>query len=323
MIAPLSMASATGAAGLRRMIEEQGALEGVEVLCPKQAFVTRVRVVGGLYVVRKSARGRSSTRQGYNRWLAGPTNACRAFERLATTMPTLEEAGCRVKLGMTTGANSVFVGKANDLPVERELLIPAAEIRDMPNGILAWRGRMVIVTHGPDGLPWPCGECPALYRYLLLHRERLRRRATAKAGRSWRLTHSRVEHSLAAAPKLLVPEIGRRPRVVIDSGGLMPLNSLHAITSTQWPLQLLHALLAAAGVGLTSTALNFRRGGDHIRLNATHLRQVRIPHWEDVNDRERALLSSGDPSKAASAAARLYRLNDALLRRCAAASWEA
>jgi hypothetical protein len=305
------------------MIEEQGTLEGVEVLRPKQAFRSRVSVVSGLYVVRKSARRRSSAQQGYSRWLAGPTDACKAFERLATTMPTLEEAGCRVKLGMTTGANSVFVGKTDDLPVERELLIPAVEIRDMPNGILAWRGRMVIVTHGLDGLPWPSGEWPALYRYLLLHRQRLRRRATARAGRSWRLTHSRVDHSFAEARKLLVPEIGRKPRIVMDSGGLMPLNSLHAITSTQWPLELLHALLAAAGVGLASTALNLRRGAGHIRLNATHLRQVRIPHWEDVNDRERALLASGDPSRAAAAAARLYGLNDALLRRCAAASWEA
>ena len=165
MIAPLSMASATGAAGLRRMIEEQGTLEGVEVLRPKQAFRSRVSVVSGLYVVRKSARRRSSAQQGYSRWLAGPTDACKAFERLATTMPTLEEAGCRVKLGMTTGANSVFVGKTDDLPVERELLIPAVEIRDMPNGILAWRGRMVIVTHGLDGLPWPSGEWPALDQF--------------------------------------------------------------------------------------------------------------------------------------------------------------
>jgi hypothetical protein len=323
MIAPLSMASATGAARLRRMIEEQGTFEGVEVLRPEEAFVTRVSVVSGLFVVRKAAGRRSSQPRGCSGWLAGPTDACDAFERLARTMPTLEEAGCRVKLGMTTGANSIFVGTAGELPVEPELVVPAAEIRDLPNGVLAWRGRMVIVTHGPDGLPWPRRERPALYRYLSLHRQRLQRRATARAGRSWRLTHSRVDHSLAAAPKLLVPEIGRRPRVVMDPGGLMPLNSLHAITSMQWPLGLLHALLAAAAVGLASTALNLRRGGEHTRLNATHLRRVRIPRWEDVGARERVLLYCGDPSMAAEAAARLYNLDDALLRRCAAAGWEA
>ena len=130
----------------------------------------------------------------------------------------LEDAGCRIKLGMTTGANSVFIGRVDELPVERDLLVPAAEIRDMPHGVLAWRGRMVIVTHRPDGSPWPCRDRPALYDYLSTHRKRLKQRVTVKAGRSWRLTHSRVDHHLTAAPKVLVPEIGRRPRVVLDPG---------------------------------------------------------------------------------------------------------
>jgi hypothetical protein len=109
----------------------------------------------------------------------------------------------------------------------------------------------------------------------------------------------------------------------MDPGGLMPLNSLHAITSSRWPLPALHALLASAAVGLAAAAINLQRNAQHVRLNATHLRCVRIPHWNDVSDRERELLSSGNPSLAAEATARLYDLDDALLRRCAAAGWEA
>ena len=322
LIAPLSMASATGAAGLRRTIEEEGSFKGVTVLHPKEAFVSRVSVASGLFLMRKHKRHQSTASMKHIGWLAGPLDAQAAFERLARTMPTLEEAGCRVKLGMTTGANSVFVGTADQLPVESDLLVPAAEIKDMSTGALAWRGRMVIVTHGPDGLPWPHRQRPALYRYLSRHRQRLETRATVATGRSWRLTHSRVDASLAAAPKLLVPEIGRLPRVVMDPGGLMPLNSLHAITSTQWPLAALQALLAAAAVGLATTALNLRRGNEHLRLNATYLRSVRIPLWGDIVTRDRSLLSSGDPSSAAEVAARLYDLSDGLLRRCAAIGWE-
>jgi hypothetical protein len=323
MIAPLSMASATGAAGLRRTIEDEGVFEGVVVLSPRDAFVTRVSVVSGLFVARKKAVRVAGGLRPRARWLAGPSDARKAFERLEGAMPKLEDAGCRVKLGMTTGANRVFVGKADRLPIEADLLVPAAEIGDMPQGVLAWRGQMVVVTHRPDGSPWPSRARPALYRYLAQHRERLEERVTVKGGRSWRLTHSRVDPVLTTSPKLLVPEIGRLPRVVMDPGGLMPLNSLHAITSTDWPLAALHGLLAAGAVGLAATAINLRRGAEHIRLNATHLRCVRIPRWEDVADLERELLSSGDPSSAAEATARLYGLDDALLRRCAAAGWEA
>ena len=53
MIAPLSIASATGAARLRRKIEEEGVFEGVEVLLPEKAFLTRVSVVSGLFVAHK------------------------------------------------------------------------------------------------------------------------------------------------------------------------------------------------------------------------------------------------------------------------------
>jgi hypothetical protein len=322
MIAPLSMASATGAAGLRRIIDAEGVFEGVEILDPKSAFVTQVSVISGLFMVRKVAAPTSDALRECSSWLVGPGDACTAFERLSGALPTLEEAGCHVKLGMTTGANSVFVGRPDQLPVESDLLIPAAEIGDMPQGNLAWRGQMVITTHRPDGSPWPSRARPALYRYLAQHRERLQGRVTVRNGRSWRLTHSRVDHTLAASPKLLVPEIGRLPRVVMDPGGLMPLNSLHAVTSRNWPLSALHGLLAAAAVGLATTAINLRRGSKHLRLNATHLRCVRIPRWEDVADRERELLLSGDPSLAAEAAARLYKLDDALLRRCTSAGWE-
>jgi hypothetical protein len=324
MIAPLSMASAIGAAGLRRTIDAEGVFEGVEILDPKDAFITHVSIISGLFVVRKVAAPTPAALRGRTSWLVGPGDACAAFERLSAALPKLEEAGCRVKLGMTTGANSVFVGRPDQLPVESELLIPAVEIGDMPQGNLAWRGQMVIATHRSDGSPWPSRARPALYRYLAQHRERLEGRVTvAKGGRSWRMTHSRLDHALAMAPKLLVPEIGRQPRVVMDPGGLMPLNSLHAITSGHWPLAALHALLATAAVGLAAIAINLRRGSKYLRLNATHLRCVRIPRWADVADRERELLLSGDPSLAADAAARLYKLEHALLRRCAAAGWEA
>ena len=322
MIAPLSLASAVGAAKLRQVIEQEGRVELVNVLRPERAFRTRVSVISGLFVVKKGRAPRARARE-ISAWLAGPEKVRKAFERISQSLPKLEEAGCRIKLGMATGANSVFTGLAEHLPVEQDLLVPAVDISDMPDGALEWRGKMVIATHRSDGSPWRCQERPALYRYLGNHRKTLEARATVKAGRSWRLTHTRLDHALAASPKLLVPEIGRRARVALDSGGMMPLNSIHAVISAEWPLAPLQAILGAAGVGLAMAAVNLQRGKGHLRLNATHLRLVRIPEWQTVGLRERRLLESGDARSARLAAARLFQLDEGLLELCAAVGWEA
>jgi hypothetical protein len=236
-------------------------------------------------------------------------------------MPSLEAAGCRVKLGMATGLNEAFVGHAELLGVETELLVPAVDIADIATGRLDWLGRFVIDTHQPDGTPWPRAERPMLYRHLMRFKESLQKRATVRQGRSWRLTHSRVDHVLAQSAKLLVPETGRFFRVALDKGGHMPLNSVHAITSSVWPLSALHAFLASAGVGLQATALSLKRNGGYLRLNATNLRSVRIPAWYSLPEADAEALLSGNVSRAAEAAARVYGIGDTLLRRCAAIGW--
>ena len=320
MICPLSMGSAVGALELRRSVAAGGSFEGVEPLEPQEAFTSRVDVVCGLFLM---TRGFCSGRLlRASAWLAGPIEAREAAERLTGTMPTLEAAGCRVKLGMTTGCNDVFLGTPEGLRVERDLLVPAVDISDLALGELVWRGRCVIDTHRSDGTPRWRSEYPNLYRHLWSMKQRLSERSTVRNGRSWRLTHSRMDHALAGAAKLLVPETSRRARVVLDPGGHMPLNSVHAITSHRWPLQPLRALLASAGIGLQALALSLKRSGGHLRLNATGLRRVRIPIWEALPQADARALLSGDRSQAAEAAARIYGLADGLLRRCAAVGWD-
>jgi hypothetical protein len=324
MICPLSMASAAGASALRHAVAVGGTFDGVSTLEPSEAFTTHVDVIGGLFrATRGNPRKLNQTYSAPSAWMAGPADAQQAVERLADAMLTLEEAGCRVKLGMATGCNDVFVGYPETLAVEADLLVPIVEIADLSSGNLEWRGRYVVNTHGPNGMPWRRSDRPRLYAYLLKKQARLLERATVKHGRSWRLTLSRVDQTLAKSIKLLVPETGRNFRVVLDQGGHMPLNSVHAITSSEWPIQALHALLGAAGIGLHALALSLTRNGGHLRLNATGLRRVRVPCWRTLSDAGKQALLAGSPSKAAEAAARIYGLDDRLLRRCAGVGWEA
>lgn len=252
-------------------------------------------------------------------WLAGSPEAKTAFQDVARRYPTIEEAGCRICVGMATGKNSVFVRARGDVSVEEDLLAPAVATRDLYDGGIRWRGLHVIKTARPDGRPWTRHEKPRLYRYLDAHRRELESRYHVQnRGGSWRMTLVPFDQKLAEAPKVLVAETAKPCRVSLDEGGHMPLNSLHAITSTEWPLDALAAILSAGAVGLVAHAFKLGRNGGHLRVNATALRRVRIPRWVDLSAAEQGALASGRPELALEASARIYGLNDDLLRMCAA-----
>lgn len=318
MLAPASLGSAAGARALRSAISASGTLEPIEIFQPGKAFARQVRVAGALYVVRRDDGVHQSSGLAHGAfWLAGSPEARSAFLDAAARLPTLEEAGCRIRLGMTTGSNGVFVRRRDEFPIEPDLLVPAVATRDLVGTEVRWRGYCVPDTSGPDGTPWPVREKPRLYAYLSTHKKQLRGRHTAKQGRSWRQTHSRLDRALAAAPKILVAETARPCRVALDPGGHMPLNSVHAITSREWPLGALLAILSTAAVGLVAHALLLPREGGHLRMNATALRQVRIPRWSSLSDKEKAAFASGNARDACEVSSRIFRMGDELLRQCA------
>lgn len=60
------------------------------------------------------------------------------------TLVTIEEMGFLVGIGVATGADSIFIAK--DLPskVEKELLLPALNARDMSGNRLQWSGKYLL-----------------------------------------------------------------------------------------------------------------------------------------------------------------------------------
>lgn len=318
MLAPASLGSAAGARTLRSAISASGTLEPIELFEPGEAFARQVRVAGALYVVRRNEGVHRSSGPAHDAfWLAGSPEARSVFLDAVARLPTLEEAGCRIRLGMTTGSNGIFVRRGDEFPIEPDLLVPAVATRDLVGTEVRWRGYCVPDTSRPDGMPWPVREKPRLYAYLSAHKEQLRARHTARHGRSWRQTHSRLDRALAAAPKILVAETARPCRVALDPGGHMPLNSVHAIASREWPLNALLAILSTSAVGLVAHALLLPREGGHLRMNATALRQVRIPRWSSLSDKDKAAFASGNVRDACEASARIFRMGDELLRQCA------
>ena len=316
MLAPVALGSATGAQTMREIIGREGRLEAVESYEPSTAFVRRVAVRGALFVTVRGGGGTPKSPDADGMWLAGSEEARKAFHDAREKLVTLEQAGCRVRLGMTTGKNSVFVRNDVDFDVEEDLLVPVVSTRDLARAGIAWKGQSVIDTARPDGKPWSADEKPRLHAYLEENRVGLQARHSVVFGGSWQQTHTRLNRHLASLPKVLIAETANPCRVALDPGGHMPLNSVHAVTSTEWPLRPLSAFLGAGAVGLVANALLLRRGGGHLRVNATALRQVRLPRWDDISISHQEKLSSGDMSKACEAVATILTMSDNLLRQC-------
>jgi hypothetical protein len=128
----------------------------------------------------------------------------------------------------------------------------------------------------------------------------------------WYRTIDRIYPELTKVPKLLIPDIKGDAHIVYEPGNLYPHHNLYFITSADWNLRALQAVLMSdvtrAFIGLYSTKM---RGG-YLRFQAQYLRRLRVPHWRDVPETLRNELARAaearDFTACNIAVAKLYRL---------------
>lgn len=128
-----------------------------------------------------------------------------------------------------------------------------------------------------------------------------------------RLKRYRVYPELTQKEKLLVPDIKGEANIVHEPGQYYPHHNLYYITSSEWDLGALQAVLrsgiARLFVGVYSTQM---RGG-YLRYQAQYLRRIRLPRWADVPDdlKERLKKAGGVNSEELNQLIfQLYKLSD-------------
>jgi len=77
-------------------------------------------------------------------WLLRGGTQREAVRLLEQRCPMLEDAGCRVGIGVATGADRVFLGPYEDLPVEDDRKLPLAVNKDVCAGRFSWHGMGVV-----------------------------------------------------------------------------------------------------------------------------------------------------------------------------------
>lgn len=253
---------------------------------------------------------------GAEPWIFDASSQLDIVRRLEKTFPTLEEAGCKIGIGVATGADEVFIGLFDSLDVEPTRKLRLATTQDIVSGKVNWLGLGVINPFEADGSLADLDRYPRLRHYLEERRDRIANRHCArKSPAKWYRTIDRIHDDLMAKPKLLIPDIKGEAHIVYEPGNLYPQHNLYYITSNDWDLRALQAVLRAGIARLFVSAYTTKIRGGYLRFQAQYLRRIRIPLWRDIPDNIKRMLleasKADDIESANHAVTQLYGLSKA------------
>lgn len=228
---------------------------------------------------------------GSEPWILETSDQLALVRRLEATFPVIEEAGCKVGIGVATGADKAFIGSFDTLDVETSRKLPLVMTRDIMDGDVKWRGLGVINPFGEDGKLVKLNDFPRLRRYLEDRHDQIAGRHVAqKAPANWYRTIDRIYPELAIRPKLLIPDIKGAAHIVYEEGNLYPHHNLYYMTSDTWEMRALQAVLLSGIARLFVATYSTRMRGGYLRFQAQYLRRIRLPKWEDVSPEMRKAL---------------------------------
>ena len=251
---------------------------------------------------------------GTEPWLMGSSQESDLIRRLESTFPSIEEVGCKIGIGVATGADKVFICDSA-LDIEESRKVPIVTTRDISSGEVDWRGKVVINPYADDGGLVELSEYPRLKMYLELHKEVIAaRHCVRKTTDKWFRTIDRIIPGLASRPKLLIPDIRGEAHVVFEDGQYYPHHNLYFVISDDWDLRALQAVFLSSVTKLFVSSYSTKMRGGYFRYQAQYLRRLRLPRWNDVSAELRSELKMAARSRNQKlcnlAASKLYALTE-------------
>lgn len=226
-------------------------------------------------------------------WLLSGNEESQIVRDLESSFAPIEQAGCKIGIGVATGADSVFVRDIDSLDIEDSRKVPLATGKDIVNGTLIWSGKAVVNPWDADGKLIKLEDFPRTEAYLSQHYERLCRRHTAKRNPDtlWYRTIDKIDSSLIQKEKLLIPDIRSNSQsIAYDTGTVYPHHGIYYITSSSWDLRALQALLRFGLASLFVRTYSTRLGGGYVRFQAQNLRRIHIPEWSSLSSKSKMTL---------------------------------
>lgn len=253
---------------------------------------------------------------GSKPWLLSTSASLVVIQDLESRFPTVVEAGCRVGIGVATGADKAYIAPFASLDVEEGRKLPLATNKDVPGGELVWCGKGIVNPWRDEGGLVDLADYPKLAAHLEPFRAQLERRHTAKGdtARKWHKTIDRITPALTTEPKLLIPDIkGNGDAIAFDPGTLYPHHNLYFITSRTWNLRALQALLRSGIAHMFVAAYSVKIGGGYLRFQAQNLKRIRVPYWDSISAEDQAeMVQAGEAGEklAVGLLERIYQVKD-------------
>ena len=198
---------------------------------------------------------------------------------------TIEELGFKIGIGAATGADHIFISK--DLPqlVERELLLPALNARNLSGDKFQWNGEYLLNPYAANGDLISLTDYPRVAKYLNAHRRQLSNRHIAKKNETkWYKTIDRINPRLKTESKILLPDISGNRFVFLDDGKFYPLHNLYYITGNSLREQkILSTFLMSDAIRSQITSIANNMNGGFPRWQSQHLRKLRIPNIKVID----------------------------------------
>lgn len=256
---------------------------------------------------------------GAEPWVLSGFDELALVRRIEAKFPRLEAAGCKVGIGVATGADKAFIGDFEELDVEPSRKLPLVMTRDILTGEVQWQGRGVINPFDDDGKLVRLEEYPRLAQYLEERRDVIAGRHVAtKAPANWYRTIDRIHPAITGREKLLIPDIKGDAAIVYEPGKLYPHHNLYFVTSSTWDVRALQTVMKSGIARLFVSLYSTKMRGGFLRFQAQYLRRICLPSWDSVSVELRATLralsETDDPVARNAAVAELYGLSSGDMR---------
>jgi len=223
----------------------------------------------------------------FSEWFAGDepwiiqSQECREIlKRLENRFPLIEDDvhGCKIRIGVATGADKVYIVDPQQVDIEPEVLLPLVTTADISSGRIIWSGKHVINPFNSDGELINLDDFPRLKIYFQQHEKTIKNRNVAKKNPSqWFRTIDRIYPEIVHQPKLLIPDMKNTNHIVKDEGAFYPHHNLYYILPGNWNIDILRAILLSSVVKFFIWSYATKMRGDTLRYQAQYLRKIRLP----------------------------------------------